>query len=96
MGRDPDGDRTASGIVITDEETCRLANDLARLTGETVSEAIAVALRERLAREWRKRSVEDRLKEMRGISKRCARHLRDGPSAVEHGDFLYDDCGLPK
>ena len=96
MVRDPDGDRTASSIVISDDETCRLANDLARLTGETVTEAITVALRQRLARERRKRSVEERLKEIRTISKRCARNLRDGPSAVEHGDFLYDEHGLPK
>lgn len=96
MGRDPDGDRTESRIIITDEETCRVANDLARLTGGTVTEAITVALRQRLAREWRRRSVEERLKEIRAISKRCARNLRDGPSAVEHGDFLYDEHGLPK
>ncbi|MDE2768413.1 MAG: type II toxin-antitoxin system VapB family antitoxin [Chloroflexota bacterium] len=96
MGRHPEGDRTESRIVITDEATCRLANDLARLTGETVNEALTLALRERLVRERRKRGVEERLKKMRAISKRCARSLRDGPSAVEHGDFLYDEHGLPK
>ena len=89
-------DEMASRIVISDEETCRLAGDLARLTGETMTEAITVALRERLARERRQRSVDARLKEMRAISERCARQLRDGPSAVEHGDFLYDEHGLPK
>ena len=33
---------------------------------------------------------------MRAIAERCAKLLRDGPSAVEHGDFLYDERGLPK
>ena len=42
------------------------------------------------------RSADARLEEMRAISERCARQLRDGPSAVEHGDFLYDEHGLPK
>ena len=40
--RDPDVDAKASRIVITDEETCRLAGEMARLTGETITEAITV------------------------------------------------------
>ena len=91
-----DAGEMASGIVISDAETCRLVRDLARLTGETMTEAITVALRERLSRQRRLRSAEERLQEMRAISKRCARQLRDGPSAIEHGNFLYDEHGLPK
>ena len=30
------------------------------------------------------------------VAVRGAGLLRDGPSAVEHGDFLYDERGLPK
>ena len=80
-------------LNITNEETCRLADELAQLTGETVTDAITVALRERLERE---REIAERLKRMRAISKHIAKHLRLGPSAVEHGDFLYDENGLPK
>ena len=80
-------------IYIKDEETCRLADELAQLTGETVTDAIAAAIRERLERE---REIAERLKRMRAISKRIAKHLRPGPSAVEHGDWLYDENGLPK
>ena len=80
-------------IYIKDEETCRLADELAQLTGETVTDAITVALRQRLERE---REIAERLKRMRAISKRIAKHLRPGPSAVEHGDWLYDENGLPK
>ncbi len=83
-------------LNIKNEETCRLASELAQLTGETMTGAITVALKERLEREKRERSVEARLKEMRAIAERCAKLLRDGPSAVEHGDFLYDERGLPK
>ena len=57
--------------------------------------AITVALRERLKREKRERSVEDRIRQLRAIRKRCRNLLKDGPSAVEHGNFLYDENGLP-
>ncbi len=83
-------------INIKNEETCRLAGDLAQLTGETMTGAITVALRERLARERSERSAEARVQRLLAIGKRCAAMLRDGPSAVEHGDFLYDERGLPK
>ena len=80
-------------IEIENEETCRLARELAELTGETVTDAITVAVRERLERQ---REIAERLKRMRAISKRAAKLLRPGPSAVEHGDFLYGEDGLPK
>ena len=83
-------------LNIKNEETCRLASELAQLTGDTMTGAITVALKERLEREKRERSVEARLQKMRAISERVSKSLRDGPSAVEHGDFLYDERGLPK
>lgn len=82
-------------LNIKNEETCQLAAELARLTGESKTGAIKIALRQRLDRELRIRSSTERLKEMRSIADRCARLLKPGPSAVEHGDLLYDDQGLP-
>ena len=76
-------------LNIKNDETCQLARELAELTGETMTGAITVALRERLERE-------KRVKELHAIGEHCASLLRDGPSAVEHGDFLYDEHGLPK
>ena len=78
------------------DEMLRLAGELASLTGETVDEAVKVALRERLERMKHERSIEERLQRMRAISQRTARMLRDGPPAVDHGDLLYDERGLPK
>lgn len=83
-------------LNIKNEDTCRLASELASLTGETMTRAITVALQERLERELRSRSVEARMEAIEAISQRCAQLLRPGPSAVEHGDFLYDEHGLPK
>ena len=83
-------------LNIENEETCQLARELAEITGETMTDAITVALRERLERERRARSVEERVKELHAIGQHCASLLREGPSAIEHGDFLYDENGLPK
>ena len=49
------------GLNIKNEETCLLARDLARLTGETMTAAITVALRERLARTRRRHDVHARI-----------------------------------
>ena len=83
-------------LNIKNEETHRLAKELARLTGETMTGAITVALRQRLERENHERSVGSRVKELQEIGERCARLLGDGPSAIEHGEFLYGEDGLPK
>jgi len=84
------------GLNIKNDETCLLARDLARLTGETMTGAITVALRERLARERRRRDRDARIEELLAIGERCAELLEPGPSATEHGGFLYDDRGLPR
>ena len=83
-------------LNIKNEETCRLAGELAQITGETMTGAITVALKERLERERHERSVEARLKRMRAISDRCAKLLREGGPPIDHGDLLYDERGLPK
>ena len=87
---------TAMGLNIKNDETCQLAGELARLTGDTMTGAITIAPHERLERERRARGAEKRLRDMRAIAERCARLLEPGPSAIEHGDVLYDDRGLPR
>ena len=84
------------GLNIKNEETCRLASELARLTGETKTGAITQALRERLERESRLRGTAARLREMRAIADRCAALVGPGVSSAEHGDLLYDEQGLPQ
>ena len=82
-------------LNIKNEETCRLAAELARMTGQSMTGAITSALRERLAREKRLRGVEVRTQKLLGIGERCALRLGPGPSAINHGDVLYDERGLP-
>ena len=83
-------------LNIKNEEAHQLARELVQLTGETMTGAVTVALRERLERERRERSVDTRMRRLRTIRKRCARLLKaGGPSAIKHGDLLYDENGLP-
>ncbi|MCY4079597.1 MAG: type II toxin-antitoxin system VapB family antitoxin [Caldilineaceae bacterium] len=81
---------------INDPEACRRAGELARLTGETAVGAVTVALRDRLDRERRKRDATVLAQELHAIGRRCAALLAPGPAAVEHGDLLYGDRGLPR
>jgi antitoxin VapB len=82
-------------LNIKNEETCRLAAELARMTGQSMTGAITSALRERLAREKRLRGVEVRAQKLLAIGERCAQRLGPGPAAKDHGDVLYDERGLP-
>ena len=83
-------------LNIKNDEVCLLARDLARLTGESMTGAITVALRERIERERRRREADAGVRELLAIGRRCARSLKPGQSATAHGDLLYDDQGLPK
>ncbi len=83
------------GLNIKNEEACRLAGELARLTGESKTGAITVALRERLARERRSRDADALAEELHAIGERCARIVGPGSPAAAHGDALYDERGLP-
>ena len=81
---------------INDPEAPRQAGELPRLTGETTTGALTTALRERLERERRKRDATLLAQELHAIGRRCAALLAPGPAAVEHGNLLYGEQGLPK
>ena len=83
-------------LNISDAETCRMAHELARLTGETPTGAVTIAIREQLERERRKRDATLLAQELHAIGQRCAALLAPGPAAVEHGELLYDERELPK
>ena len=83
-------------LNIKNEETCNLARELAELTGETMTGAITVALRDRLERERQQRSVEARLDAIHAIQDRVAQLLEGGPHPIDHAELLYDEHGLPK
>ena len=83
------------GLNIKNEETHRLAQELAMLTGESMTAAVTEAVRERLDRVRRERGVglADRLL---AIGKDCAARLKEPFRSTDHGELLYDERGLPR
>lgn len=80
---------------IKNDRTQRLAKELAKLTGESLTAAITEAVRERLQRVRGKRG-DGMAERLLAIGKDCAAHLREPSLSVDHGDFLYDEKGLPR
>jgi len=82
-------------LNIKNEETQKLAQELAKLTGESMTAAITEAVRERLDRVRGEHgtSLADRLVK---IGKDCAAHLQEPYQSAEHGELLYTEKGLPR
>jgi antitoxin VapB len=82
-------------LNIKDPQIHQLARELASLTGESMTQAIGEAVKDRLksvrnARRKKRMSVE----EMLALGKRVRSKMK-GP-LVDHAELLYDDRGLPK
>jgi antitoxin VapB len=86
---------TYMALNIKNEKTQKLARELAKLTGESMTAAITEAVRERLDRVRHEQGdgLADRLLK---IGKDCAAHLKEPFRSVDHGQFLYDQKGLPR
>ena len=84
-------------LNIKNEDAHKLAQQLSRLTGESMTEAVTEAVRERLKRvriaDKRAPRLSDRLLE---IARDCAPRLKEPFRSADHGDLLYDEKGLPK
>ena len=81
-------------LNIKNPETYKLAKQLSRETGESLTTAVTTALRERLEAVRRRRKSKATLAAIRAISARMAA-LDKGPF-IDHAEMLYDDNGLPK
>ena len=82
-------------LNIKDPETDRLARRLARVTGESLTEAVNKALRARLEQETRQRGKPiDRSKVDETIKRMVSRPVLDDRSADEI--MGYDAHGLPR
>ena len=82
-------------LNIRNPETEQLAETLAKLTGETKTQAVTQALRERLDTMRRRRSGRNLVDELDEIASHCASlPVRDKREADEIVD--YDDDGLPR
>lgn len=82
-------------LNIKNEETHKLAQQLAKITGESLTEAVTTAVRERLERVRGKRKgpLSERLLR---IGKDCAAHFKEPFRSIDHDALLYDEKGLPR
>ena len=81
-------------LNIKNEKTHRMAQELARLTGENMTVAVSEAIRERLER-VRSKSTKGLAEKLMKIGEECAAHLKRRSRPMEIED-LYDERGLPK
>ncbi|HUD56885.1 MAG TPA: type II toxin-antitoxin system VapB family antitoxin [Terracidiphilus sp.] len=82
-------------LSLKNPETERLAKELARKTGESVTRAVTIALKERLERQ-KPNPKEGLAAWLDELTKRTAPLLKDLPSSDKVGDLLFDkETGLP-
>ena len=82
-------------LNIRNPQAEKLAAELSRATGESKTEAVTKALRDRLIRVRRERAPRGLADELEEIAEHCASlPLLDGRSADEI--LGYDDSGLPR
>jgi antitoxin VapB len=81
-------------LNIKNTEADRLAHDLAAKTGETITEAVIKALRERLMRHEGRSSLLSLETELMNIGRRCAA-LPDLDRRTADEILGYNDIGVP-
>ena len=81
-------------ISIKNDETERIARQLAELTGESLTEAIRMAVSERYERVRKRRKGWNLTAELNEIGRRCGG--RPVVSAMSEAEILgYDEMGIP-
>jgi antitoxin VapB len=82
-------------LNIKNEKTHKLAQELARLTGESMTVAVNEAIRERLER-VRGNSKDSLAERLVQIGRECAARLKGPVKSMDIDELLYDEKGLPK
>jgi antitoxin VapB len=83
-------------LNIKNEETHRLARELASATGESMTVAVSEAIRERLERVRSKNSREGLAEHLLRIGRDCAAHIKEPYKSMDVDELLYDEKGMPK
>lgn len=81
-------------LSIKSDEADRLARDLATVTGETLTEAVVIALRQRLEREHARHAASMRTRLAHLAADVAAMPVADHRTPEEI--IGYDDAGLPR
>lgn len=81
-------------LNIKNADTERASRQLSELTGESITTAVSIAVRERLARlEREQASTASRIERIMAIAAETGPVLRTSPLKIED---LYDEQGLPE
>ena len=80
------------GMNIKNEEAHRLATQLASIYDESLTQAVTVALRERLARA----TADDRLERLRILAHEISIRMPKGLDRESVNSMLYNELGLPR
>ncbi len=83
------------GLNIKNAETHKLVQELAELTGESMTAAVTEAVRERLFRVRRDKGT-GLVEKLMEIAADTGPRFKEPYKSVDHGDLLYDELGLPK
>jgi antitoxin VapB len=85
-----------TSLNLKSDEAYRLARELSDETGESMTKAVVIALRERLER-LKRGSAEERVQRVLAIARDCAAHLSKEAGYIDHDALLYDEkTGLPR
>ena len=78
-------------------ETIRLIDELSRRTGEGAEPVVQVALRERLARLRTPEEEAKRWGRVYALEQQLQTLFKEHPeAAIDHGELLYGEHGLPR
>lgn len=80
-------------LNIKSAEADALVAEVARLTGESKTQAVIESLRQRLEREKARLERESLASDLLKIGEKCANY---GGDRADRGEFLFDDDGLPR
>ncbi len=80
-------------LNIKNDEAHELASELARLTGESLTMAVTIALREKLAKEQRRRQADQTTQRLLEIGKRYSALPDTGRTPDDI--LVYDENGSP-
>lgn len=89
----PFWDEWKMNLNIKNAEAHKMAVQLAKQTGNSITASVTEAIRRELRRT---RDNSDRIKRIDAITREMAAAMKDCPPAERATDFLYDEVGLPK
>lgn len=80
-------------LNVKSEEARRMARELARATGQTITAAATEAIRDRLAAVTTRTPTAD---DLLAIGRDCAARIPEPWRSAPIGELLYDERGLPR